>query len=367
MIQLLSDLLPGAPTFVKLALLLGCGLAVGTLVVLLYLVALRLANSRARAIQRQLNGAWHPVFTAMQKSIPVSKPTLDPASTPYFLALWLEKREVATGEFATALDALISQLQLDVSLLELLRIHPLKFLSPSARQRAIAIRVGRWIDTPKSRRALFRIAESGSYGFAVQACETLLYLQDRDSTRLVVQLLFRYPEHDRHITTRLGHAGGARVLRVLDPFLDKMSPHRLEDCIYLIEQSGDKSLLDILVRRLRHPQSDEETASLLRAISKIGSARERELVLPYLTSASAFVRVQAASALRVVGQPRDAALLLPLLSDPEWWVRYRAAQSYFKLQVGETIAVQQLIAAQTDRFAKDILIHVNSERSWYLI
>ncbi len=363
--QGLPSLLAGAPDFVSLALWMAIILAIASVYILIWQLLFRLQLIREQQIAETIQADWIQVFVAIKTGKSYSIPKISEGKKPFLLALWLEKREFATDRYAVDMDELADQLNFNLTILRLLQYQPMALFAHPARLIAIAIRAARWIETEDTRQALYAIAESGNYGQAIQACESLLYLGDKDSTRLVVQLLFRYPEHDKYTTTRLGHVGGERVIRVLDPFLEKLSKARLEDFVYLIEESGDKTLLPILVRLLGGSRTEEETASLLRAIGKIGGPAQRSLVLPYINSESTFVRLQAAAALATVGLPEDANLLLPLLTDAEWWVRYRAAQAYLELYEGSESMIAQIIATHTDKFARDILLHVNSERKWH--
>lgn len=334
-----------------------------TVCAFLYLMWHRLRWERESGLVAAVEADWTPVFNAMRRPVPVSMPVVSKQEAPALLALWLEQRQLANDRFADALDALALEKGLNQTICALLKIRPLGF-APSARWISIAIRAARWIDTPDTRRALINMIESDSPAFAIAACESLLEIRHPDSVRLSVTLLFRYPEFDKTITTRLGNAGGAEIIRALDPFIERLPPNRLEDMIYLIERSGDESLLPILLRRLSSPGSDEEIASLLRAIANIGNPSLRDLVVPFLDSPVSFIRVQACRAMATVGSRDDVPMLVEHLSDAEWWVRFRTAESITAL-VGDDDAALDLIAKDLDDpYALDVLHHARQERDW---
>jgi HEAT repeat protein len=102
----------------------------------------------------------------------------------------------------------------------------------------------------------------------------------------------------------------------------------------------------------------EVTAAALNALwhpEDAGLARAR------LGHAQWFVRLAAAKVLGRIGGAADRAALEALLCDPNWWVRYRAAQALARLPGVDRAVLVALRAAQTDRFAADMLGQVLSE------
>lgn len=365
MIQLISAFLSESHEFVEIALWMSVVLTTGIGLLLVYLVWLRLRDYRKNEIRAEVQNTWEPIFRAMRSAVPVSKPELRRAQGPCFLALWLDQREHAQPAYRKVLQVLAESIRLEKIIVDLLRVYPVRILAPPASDVGIAVRAARYIDTTAIRDALRKVAQQDDASFAIGACESLLYLRDPDGIRFVLDLLFRYPEQERYLTSRLGVAGGEYLVRVLDPFLEKLPNARLEDIIQLMDRSDNKAFLPMVVRLLEHPKSDEELASLLRALAHIGNAAQRHLVVPYLSSEVSFIRLQAAVAMAAVGSRQDASLLLPMLGDPDWWVRYRSAQSFIALLGKDDPEVRQTMASHSDPYARDILKHVTSEGTWY--
>lgn len=88
-----------------------------------------------------------------------------------------------------------------------------------------------------------------------------------------------------------------------------------------------------------------------------------DLIRSLLTHERWHVRMHAASALGRLGNNDDVQGLLPLLCDTQWWVRYRAAQALSRLPGVEAEDMLRIRAAQTDRFACDVLDQVMAERN----
>ncbi len=338
-----------------------------TVLLLLYLVWLRLRNAQREKLRSEVAATWNPVFRAMRRSVPVAKPDVDFLSAPYFLSIWLDQIGHAPPLFKKDLLVLARSKHLDTVILRLLRTHGLDIIAPPNILVATAVRAARYVDSAEIRAALRQVADRDHQALAIQACETLLYHQDSAGFRLVLDLLFRYPDQDRYLTTRLGIAGGGYLVRVLDPFLEKLPHARLEDIVALVDKSDDADFLPMIERMLGESHSDEQVASLLRTLANIGTPAQHHLVVPHLESNVSFIRVQAAVAMGKVGSKEDLDLLRPLLADSDWWVRYRTAQSCVKLLQLDEYSVEALISQQVDQYARDILKHVWSEMTWHTV
>ena len=366
MIAYLHNYLQVMPLFVQLAFWMSLVCLLLTGAALVCLLWIRLRTLQRQKVQQEVLDRWKPILRAIRQGRPVKVPVVRQELAHYLLEQWLEDRELANDDHGARLDQFASEAGLKDNVARLTSHYPIKWLAPDARAVMIAARAARWIDSEEIRDNLYDLADRDSLALAVQASESLLYLDDKDATHLAVRLLFRFPEHDNYITTRLGAAGGEKVILMLDPFLENLPSANLEDFVYLIERSDNRNLVPVLERLLDGERTDEELASILRALSNIGSAAQRDRVLGYLGHPTGYVRLQAASALRRTGLPADRDRLIPMLSDPDWWIRYRAAESYIALTRDNDL-IQSTIDSLTDPYARDILRHARSERTWHLI
>lgn len=116
-----------------------------------------------------------------------------------------------------------------------------------------------------------------------------------------------------------------------------------------------------VIRKILRTSTDEHLMST--CLQVMSQADDLSLVRPLLARDRWHVRMHAAAALGRLGQPGDEQLLLPLLADAQWWVRYRAAQALSRLPFLGEGDVARIRAAQTDRFACDILDQVLAEKT----
>jgi HEAT repeat protein len=113
-----------------------------------------------------------------------------------------------------------------------------------------------------------------------------------------------------------------------------------------------------IAQRCRDPEVLAACLQLLK------SAEDLPVVRECVSHDDFRVRVQAATALGRIGMIEDESLLIPMLSDREWWVRYRAAQALSRLPSIHETQLKTIQAAQSNRFARDILDQVMAEVRW---
>jgi hypothetical protein len=120
-----------------------------------------------------------------------------------------------------------------------------------------------------------------------------------------------------------------------------------------------------IIRQMLGTQSDERLIST--CLQVMTNPDDLQAVRPLLTHARWHVRMQAAVTLGRLGVPGDEQHLAALLTDKQWWVRYRAAQALLKLPFVGRENLGRIQAAQTDKYARDIIQHVLKEQEMGLV
>lgn len=358
--------LESRPLLFEIALKASVILLALILLSLVYLIVHRLIYlfHKRRAIRTK--AAWDPVFYSLRKHFQAPLPVINQRELGYILELWLEQRSLATNQYLAELDALAGTLQLDAMICKILTPSHSGFGGYTVWQQVIAIAAARLIHTPAIIKQLELTVESNNRYLAVEACACLAHLRAPGFERAVIKTLFRFPEEAHTITSRIGAAGGAEILHILQPFISRLPKYTIMNFIALAEQSNDPTLVPIIAERLSQSQNDEETAALLRSLGRIGTPEQIPLVLPYLNNPNLNLQIQAAKALGHIGDESTIPLLIPFLSAPTWWLRYRSAQAIVRLSRGDAEFIDTLIDKTEDRFAIDILRHVHSEQEWCL-
>lgn len=166
-------------------------------------------------------------------------------------------------------------------------------------------------------------------------------------------------------------AGVAHIFRL--SVKEKVCP-MLEEVI----KNADKDRLPGLLRLFDTINCDTSSAAIGNILKKSSDERVISICLhiindpmliheirQHLNNSRWHVRMHAATALGRLGLKEDIPILVNCLQDREWWVRYRAAQSLSEMPFMNMDMLEEIYDSQQDRYAKDILRHVISERLDY--
>ena len=351
-------------TFVVWAMVIFTGIIIA---LLFYITYLRLRLRAAQWNANKVKETWRPVFKSLKGRSSIDLPHLSARHRPYLLELWVEEEQLAQDDYRKSLVSLAFQIGLDHEISRILKVHDLTLAPRKIWLQSIAITASRWIDTEETRESLLVMAESDNYYLASRACTSLVAVRADGWEREIISTLFRFPKHAPFIAVQLSEVGGAEVLRVLEPFINLLPTYTEMNFVSLVERVDDKSLLPLLLVRLRESDAEEEKAAVLRALRRIGGDENRADVIPYLSHPTGFLRLQAIKTLSRLGRHEDRELLVPHLSDPDWWIRYRSAQAYIRLTGNNRADIPEFIASLTDRYSRDILHHALAEVDWCMV
>jgi HEAT repeat protein len=136
-------------------------------------------------------------------------------------------------------------------------------------------------------------------------------------------------------------------------------PAQMRRLINYLELANATESSRVMREILSTSRDQQAIATCLRMMK---DPRDLDMVRSQTVNPIWIVRVQAAAALGRIGVEEDKARLIRLLVDPQWWVRYRAATSLSQLPFVSTEELRKIQAAQTDRFAAEMLQQVLAER-----
>ena len=358
--------LDSRPGFIDLAVYTGSLLSLIVILAVIYITLLRGFQLIESARRDRIRARWKPVFSRLRAGEAVTSLPLTVAEYPYIMEMWDEECAVAGRELRERLVQLGLQIGLDEAIWHVLRPNRMHLYRRKVWLQSLAIKLACHINTELTREALRLKVDSSDYFLAARACTILLTINAPGCERDVIQILFRFPDHTPFITTQLGEAGGARVLLLLEPFLDLLPAYAEQNFVSLLERSDDPDLLPLLKTRLTTTDSTEEQAAIIRALGRIGDRSASSQIIPFLNSDISYLRVQACNALGSLGTVAERVLLIPLLADRDWWVRYRAAMAYVSLSPESRMQLQSLVNDLPDRYSRDIMNHALVERDWCL-
>lgn len=331
----------------------------------LYLLISRINHEYVKFRKLQVVADWQQIFNAVRKGEePLRLPPTSRSNRKYLLELWLEERAISGKRNAAALDELASRMHLAETICNILRPGKMELLPQQVWLHALAINAARHIDTVNTRKAVHFHANSDNLFLAAQACACLASNKIDGYEKAIMGIMFRFPGNIPDIFDEVSKAGGADVLLVVQPLLDRLPHHTRMNFISLAANSGDERLVPLLKDRLQVTNSEEEIAAILRLLGKVGDSSEVSLIETFLEHPTTFVRIQAVRAIGRLAQEYDVQKLIPLLSDSEWWLRYRTARALMKLLDGDMETFENIQRNVTDNFAKQIINHAREEIDW---
>lgn len=336
----------------RIALWIGTGAFVLTLLLLLLLIALRQLlrwrlRERASFISR-----WRPLMMDAILGEVISVPRLTARHQIYFLALWNEFRESVRGAAERGLNSLACAVGADHAARRLLA-------HGNGGERLLALltlgRLGHPVDRD---RVLQAVQEDDPY-VSLSAARALILIDPMQAVRDLLPLVAQRSDWpSAKIVTILGKAGADTLSPLLATFLHGVPETILPRLLPLLAEAHIETAAPILDRVLTQAKQSE---LIISALKLVRTPQSIDVVRRLLHHEDWRVRTQAASAMGRIGSSRDMDLLSPLLCDREWWVRYRAGQALARLPGVSTADMQLLHNRLQDNFARDMLLHAAGE------
>lgn len=307
---------------------------------------------RERRHERFL-AVWRPVFARGLTFPNGNIPTLKKYEMPYFAALFIRYHSLVGGEEKENLNAMARAAGLRGGAAEMLISR-----SVSKQLQAIAA-----LGCLKEQGAIDRLARyaAGEHTLlSLAAAVSMVRIDPSAAVRKLMPLIVSRRDWAASSVYRiLREAGPDAVSGVL---LHAVMRADEETALRLMPFLGtaDAPAAAAAVRFwLDKTTSDEMIAACLKMVS---SPLDAPVARRYIGHPAWFVRAQAALLLGKIGGREDVPSLVTLLADKEWWVRYRAAQALADLPFLGAEGLHRIMAGQRDRFAKDILFQVMSEK-----
>lgn len=155
-------------------------------------------------------------------------------------------------------------------------------------------------------------------------------------------------------------AGPARICQPLSEIIQTMPVSMQSSFLRLFEVVRCEEISPV-TKIILDQTDDDKVASVCLHIS------QDPKILPFARHYSKHqrwhVRMHAACALGRFGGNNEIPLLIELLKDKEWWVRYRSAQALVNMPFLTTDKINNIRETINDRFARDILGQVLTEKS----
>jgi len=343
---------PGGDLVVQAALAVSLVAGVLTVGLALQILQMRLVQGRRERRAAQFVAAWRPLlFEASLGELP-PLPRLERRDEVSFLLLWNELQDGLRGQPRTGLNRLA----------EAVNAHDVaarRLRSGAVLQRLLALRALGYLGRPDDYQAARALLDDRRAYVSAAAARALVHIDPaRAPAELWPRLLARADWPVAQFAAVLREADLERLTSLLRETLPGLAPAPLVRVLPLLSILGPEAADGLVATLLETAEDPDVLAQALkqaRGPSQLPAAERlsRHPAWP--------VRTQAAAALGRFGGAAQRDLLLRMVRDPQWWVRYRAAQALLSGPFGSADDVKAAAVASGDRFAVDMLAHVQAE------
>lgn len=348
------DFLNSADARVAFAFWLGVVVVAMALVMLVVILVMRQVVTRRERNRERAATRWRALMLDAVHDVAVKVPALPAGDLAGFVDAWNSVHESLGGDGHPGLQRIAAQVGLEQRLY-------LAIDHGSFHNRVMSIIAMGFLKSRTHFDRLARYLDDHSTIISLSAARALMMIDPSRAVGLLVpHIVERQDWPQGGVAQILQDAGPGQVTRELGEvtllanadvaprlirFLADVSPREAAPVIRtILDASPDDHLVSTCLQVITDPQDLDRVRALL------GHARWH-------------VRMHAAAALGRMGAAGDEVMLQPLLADEQWWVRYRAAQALLRLPHIQAHDIQRIRAAQTDRFACDVLDQVLAEKN----
>lgn len=331
----------------------GVGAGVLILLLLIQIVLMRFMLIYRERRKRRFLAVWRPLMVQSLSGNTQRYPPVLKADVAVLLNLWNHFQESLRGEASERLNQMACDVSMDVMALNLLRHRRMS-------EQLLAMMTLGHLRTKSAWRILSDLLKDDNPIISLAAARALMKIDALAAIDVFMPLLVvREDWPSARIASILKEAGAYVISEPLANLIRHAPPEQLPRLIQFLELTYSKVSSSLVREVIEMTNNPQVIAACLRVMS---DSRDLHLVRKQVRHPDWPVRVQAAAALGRIGSDEDRQYLVELLEDPQWWVRYRAAQALSQLPFVTTEQMQQLLADQTDRYARDMLKQVIAER-----
>jgi HEAT repeat protein len=287
------------------------------------------------------------------EAVPDVLPDVDERDALTFLSVWNRLQESLLGESKERLSELARRAGMT-------RMAKLLLTEGNLSDRLLAISTLGQLRDKSVVPELLRLAQGRELSLSLAAARALVQI---DAAAVIDPLVLLIAERDDWPPTAvvriLQEAGPDVISGPLGAAALTAGSRSAHNLIRYLALAHSDTAVPVVRQLIERTDRIETITACLRVFN---DASGLDTVRRFLDHSRWEVRVQAINALARLGTAEDEPRLIVMLSDSEWWVRYRAAQALCALPSANLERLEALGARHSDRFARDIMAHVLSER-----
>ena len=345
--------LPALDFKIFLAIIVGGLLFLLSLATLLVTFGIRFSLLLREKRKKRVYKIWKPLMAQCLVSVPENLPRIKNSEAHDFMILWNHFQTVIKGEDHYKLIILARSVQLD-------RFAMQNLNSRYFQHQIMAILTLGNLEEKNAADELVKHTENQDPIFSLYAVRALMKINPTENLHFLMSHMINRSHWSFPMAASIIKETDSQIISV--PLTEAIfeAPDEIKiKMIPLLKFAYSEDILPLIRHYLESINNPEVISSVLAIMQ---DPKSLDIARRYLYHDTWFVRLQAIKAIGRLGDFSDVNRLAPHLADKEWWVRYRTAESLSLLPKMTTEILQEIEKKQTDRYAKEIMTQIISER-----
>ncbi len=296
---------------------------------------------------------WRPILAEMMQTYPDNIPKLQRKHRHVFLHEWNKFYFMLRGETSGRLQKLSRQLGLDVV--------AKKYISnKNMRNKLLGIVTLGHMQETSTWNQLIDFVHSEHSILSLTAAQALVDIDSENAMPFLMPHIIKRRDWPlARVAMMINTSNSSQLTAALSKAIEQASEKDIPHILKFLSSSYFDPEISKLCDRLSHSDDNRVIATCIKIAKD-----EHGLMLArkHANSPEWYIRLHVATVLGRMGLQEDVETLIKLMSDTEWWVRYRSAQSLAQMPFINADDLKKIHDNLQDRYARDILQQVISER-----
>jgi len=296
---------------------------------------------------------WRPILAEMMQTYPDNIPRLQRKHRHVFLHEWNKFYFMLRGETTGRLQQLARQLELDVIAKKYIK-------NKNMRERLLGIVTLGHMQDVSTWNQLIDFVHSEHSILSLTAAQALVDINSKDAMPFLMPHIIKRRDWPlARVAMMINSSNSSQLTAALSKAIEQASDEDIPHILKFLSSTHFDPEISKLCDRLSNSNDNRVIATCLK-IAK--DEHGLKLARKHANHPEWYIRLHVATVLGRMGLREDVDTLIKLMSDKEWWVRYRSAQSLAQMPFIDAARLQKIHDSLSDRYARDILQQVISER-----
>lgn len=334
----------------KIVMYMDAVLLVLTVILMIMLFLFRLRSLRLEKQRKEFYNVWLPLLEESLETVPEKLPKICPVNISNFLVLWNGMQNHLLGEVKENLNQVARQSKIDVIALTYLQKEDFS-------KKLLGINAVGHLREVKAWAILKKIVQTEEQQLIVlMAAKALAEIDEWQAAEVFIPLVVTHKEWSiADVGAVLEKMKPAAVAEVLCKIILCTPAADVPRMLRFLRFATPGAAIETVLTLLKRYNNVEIIAGCLSVLADCDYGENIALARSCAGHSNWVVRLQAVHVLSKIGTRDDIPLLLKMLTDKEWWVRHRSARALLGLSFLSLPEIEEITAAQTDKYALDAL------------